>query len=137
MVGSNDQVRVTDDCSDTLVTPYCGNGIILGADKDEADAMANIVEEKLGAFGFSIHEEVEATTRFEVLGVTFDGLLCEVILTSKRITRLLQVIGCFVEFRSVSGKQVEKIVGHLTYISLLKRSFLSILSASYRFIRAN
>ena len=98
--------------------------------------MAKGAIEALRSSGLVVHEEVDGAVDCAALGWTFEGP--SIFRPSRRrvwrarlaIRQLLRVGRC-------SGKTLEKIVGHLSFISLGRREILSVLGSCFAFIRSN
>eukprot|EP00971_Amphidinium_carterae_P344852 6485497-Amphidinium_carterae.1 len=73
----------------------------------------------------------------EALGICVDGKTRQATLSEKRFSRLRGALYWILQQRQVSGKQLEILVGHLTFAFMLCRPLLSCLSATYRYIRAH
>ena len=69
------------------------------------------------------------------LGVDIDGERGVVVPSQKRLARVVRVLETILKYPFLSGKQLERLLGHITFIALLKRPFLSLLSACYAFAR--
>ena len=99
---------------------------------DEACARVKGV---LESWGFKLQDETLAESRCTSLGVLIDGESGVVSLPPAKLARL--VAAC--EFMSrrpvVTSKQVQRILGHVTYACMLFRPLLAVISAAYAFTR--
>ena len=81
--------------------------------------------------GFPVHEVESARGGFGVLGWFFDGE--ELVLKSKGDRQWRTHLGVEELLRRprVSGKELEAVVSHFTFLALVRRPVLSALSAFY------
>ena len=81
------------------------------------------------------HEVTGAVLEDEILGIVVCGVRGEVRVSARRFAKLRAGLQCFLSKRWVARDQVEVFVGHLTFVFLLRRPLLSVLSACYGVIR--
>ena len=94
------------------------------------------VSATLTASGMVVHEVEREALTTEALGWLFeDGH--KIRPTRRRVRRCRLAVRAVVARGRVSGRVLEKLVGHLTFVSLLRRESMAILSAVYAFIRAH
>ena len=92
------------------------------------------VSATLTAAGMVVHEVERETEDTEVLGWLFEkGHVIRP--TRRRVWRCRLAIRAILAQGRVSGRVLEKLVGHLTFVSLLRRESLAVLSSVYAFIR--
>ncbi|CAK0814691.1 unnamed protein product, partial [Prorocentrum cordatum] len=115
---------------------YVGNVGFLGGQPEEVQTMKDCACERLDGVGLSTHEHIEAQTQSEVLGVAIDGGRGIVATSLKRMWKVDSLLTWLLDRGVASGHQLESTVGHLTFISMLRRPLLSVLSATYQFIRS-
>ena len=115
--------------------PYCDNGNVIGTDPAAVLEVRDTLIDALRDAGFGVHEITEPEARFETLGVVVDGVANTVASTSKRITEILIVLVHLVTRPVISGKQLERVLGHITCCCILQRRFLSLLGTAYKFVR--
>ena len=118
------------------VLVYADNGTHLGMDEAGVNARKSRVKAHLDTWGLEVHEETEAGTLREPLGTRIDGKLGVVKCTAHRIWRLSQALTALRAGAEVSGDELERVVGHITFICLLYRLGLSLLCHSYVYIRS-
>ena len=80
-----------------------------------------------------MHEEAEATTFLIGLGLQFDGENLRVSVSSERRWKLRQALKALCKRRTASPRQLQMILGHVSFAFLLRRPLLSILVHSFRF----
>ena len=82
-----------------------------------------------------MHDIVLDSTDGTMLGWQVDGVTGVVKPTRERVWRLKLAIQHVLRVDRLCGKQLEVVLGHMVFIGLLRREILSLLSASYAFIR--
>ena len=115
---------------------YIDNIGVIGKNADEVNDRMRRIKEMLERCGLKTHDHEVAALQQDVLGVTLDG--------SKRVTRASSVRYCRVRCllrwllakRYVSGELLEIVLGHLTYIALVNRPFLSCFHVVYKYVHA-
>ena len=118
-----------------LVLAYADNGNFLHVKARVAQEGKDAAVQQLRASGLLVHEEVDATRVVNALGVTVDGARGRVVGTQKRVWRLRMALQHLFRHPFASGRQLEVLVGHLTFLFLIERKLLSLLSAVYVYIR--
>ena len=90
----------------------------------------------LDRVGLATHEHADAQMDAEVLGVAIDGRKGIVATSLNRMWKVDSLLTWLLDRGVASGHQLESTVGHLTFIFMLRRPLLSVLSATYQFIRS-
>ncbi|CAK0801028.1 unnamed protein product, partial [Prorocentrum cordatum] len=88
----------------------------------------------LGAVGLKTHEHELMAGGGETLGCLLDGPQLETRVTEKRRWRIDGAFRWALRRRRLSGKQLERLVGHAAFVGLLDRTALSVFNACYAFI---
>ena len=78
-----------------------------------------------------MHEVCDASLREELLGWDFDGKGHVVRPSSRRLWKVRLAIRSVLKSKTVSGRELEKLVGHIIFISLINRSSLACMNAVY------
>ena len=121
-------------CGTPVILPYCDNLNVAGLDKDKVQLVKDKVVSGLRRAGFLAHEELDATTAADSLGYRVDGAAGTVQPAPAPLARLVSALR-WVETRPrVTGRQLERLVGHIIHKLLLRRESLSIPRACYEFI---
>ena len=111
---------------------YADNANHLGLDPGTVNRRRELLSEALNSRGLATHEVVEASDLVESLGMCIDGTNGVIRLTDKRYARLY---GCLrllsTGQTSMSGRELECVVGHITFLLLLNRPLLSTLNYCY------
>ena len=115
---------------------YVDNIGALGYSQTAVDTAMSTVIHTLNACGLKTHEHVPACVKQEVLGVQLDGERLEARVTRKRIHRLRIVIDWALKRGRLRGQELGKLLGHCTFVGLLRRPCLSVFSSCYKLIRA-
>ena len=76
-----------------------------------------------------------ASTNTELLGLVVDGKRKEIRMSPRRYWRIRYAIEWVLSREKVSGKTIERIIGHITFASLLERCTLSVPHTIYKFIQ--
>ena len=122
-------------CGTPVVLAYADNLNVAGIDREKVQHVKDLTVARLRSKGFSVHEEVDATTDVISLGYRVFGK-AGIVCGSERKIRLIRQTAAWLETRpQVRGKDIEVFLGHLIQIMLLHRGFLSILRNLYDFSR--
>eukprot|EP00971_Amphidinium_carterae_P343868 6483901-Amphidinium_carterae.1 len=116
---------------------YVDNYAVMGTDCEKVRTMASAVYEHLTGAGLQVHEVEGPGTQVECLGWQIDGKNGVVAPTRRRLWKLKLVLQTVLQRGRLRGKDLEKIVGHATFVLLVHRPALALLSAVYPFITKN
>ncbi len=83
------------------------------------------------------HDLVEAERNLDVLGWSIDGARGFVRPSARRAWRAIRSVEFVVSQHSILVRDVEKVVGHLSFSALLARESLSCFNAIYKWIHAH
>ena len=114
---------------------YVDNFAVVGSDMRQVRALRDAGVRALNEVGLEVHEVEDHEDGGELLGCWLDTQKCETTVTEKRKWRVDGALRWLLRHRRVSGKQLEKILGHATFISMIDRTGLTVFSATYAFIR--
>ena len=114
---------------------YVDNIAIFGRNAVLVNDMMRRVESRLNDVGLLTHELTLASTNTELLGLVVDGKRKEIRMSPKRFWRIRYAIEWVLSREKVSGKTIERIIGHITFASLLERCTLSVPHTIYKFIQ--
>ena len=115
-------------------TVYVDNGIVFGTDKEEVDRLLQRMVAVVSDAGLPVHEVEPASTRVEVLGWCIDGERHQLAPKPHRAWRLRQALEWMLSCKAATSADLEKLVGHCTFLALACRASLSVFSAVYVFI---
>jgi hypothetical protein len=82
-----------------------------------------------------VHAVFSATTHATFAGVDYDGERLTARVSSRRIWRLRYAIDYVLGRHDISGRSLEKILGHFTWGALVRREALAVVCACYEFVR--
>lgn len=113
---------------------YVDNLHVGGTCKEEVVSRFRQAVAELEATGLTVHEVEECESETRVLGWEYDsrGFFRP---ARGRVWRARKAIREIVRRGRASGQQLERLVGHMTFISLGRREILSVFAEIYTFIR--
>ncbi|CAE8681315.1 unnamed protein product [Polarella glacialis] len=117
-----------------IVLPYCDNLNIAGTNRELVQQAKDGAVKRLRAVGFLVHEEVDACLQVDSLGYTINGSTGIVAPQPLKAERLVKGLVYISRRPTMSGKQLEHVMGHCIHHMLLKRELLSLFRAFYDFI---
>lgn len=112
---------------------YVDNFVVIGAEQEAVERMAEKGVAELRNSGLAVHEEESGSGQVAVLGWQFDGTVFKP--KAMRVWRVRMAFKHLLQIGSVTGRQLEKVVGHATFLCLGRRERLSIFGETYTFIR--
>ena len=114
--------------------PYYDKTSIGSLERTVAEEARARVAAGLQRSGFSLHEEIPASERLEVLGWILDGRRGGLIPKTARLWNLLLAFGCLAKGPVVSPHDVGVLLDHLVYILILSRAGMSCARYLYGFV---
>ena len=114
---------------------YVDNFVCIGTAKEEVEALAAAGVQALRDKGLVVHEVASGEGNIKVLGWCFQGKKLRPL--SHRVWRLIAAIRFLLDRGTCSGKQLEKVLGHATFIALGRREALAVFGESYSFVRTH
>lgn len=114
---------------------YVDNFVVIGTSEDEVGRMADSGVNALRSKGLVVHEEEKSSQQIAVLGWEFDYSIFKP--KSKRVWRVRRAFEYFLNKGMISGRQLEKVVGHATFLCLGRRESLAVFGETYTFIHRN
>ena len=118
---------------DVAIIPYADNLNIVGCDQHKVQATKQIIVRHMESLGFRIHEEQEALDQAESLGFFIDGRVGRVYPKPNKLQKVRKVLNWLAQRPRVSGKMLERIIGHCIHFCMLRRELLSVFRAVYDF----
>ncbi|CAE7231430.1 gag-pro-pol [Symbiodinium sp. CCMP2456] len=112
---------------------YVDNFVVLGTCEQEVERLATAGADALRARGLVVHEEERATGSIKVLGWQFDKSVMRPL--PHRVWRVIFAMRRLLDVGVCKGKQLEKVIGHATFIGLGRREVLAVFGESYTFIQ--
>ena len=114
------------------ILEYVDNFACLGASKLRVDQLSSAGIAVLWRRGLVVHEEETGKGDTKVLGWQF-----KLRTLPHRILRLVFAMQHLLRSGACSRKQLERILGHATFVGLGRREILSVFGESYGFVRAH
>ena len=113
---------------------YVDNQHVLGTDKAEVETKFWDAVRGLREAGLTVHEIEFSESTVTMLGWQIEekGVLRP---TYKRIWRIRIAIRELLSRGRMTGQQLERLIGHMTFVSLCRREALAVLGEVYTFIR--
>ena len=102
------------------------------AAKECLDAVTTAFEDK----HLKVHETEVQCEKASVLGIVLDGRMLETRAREVRLRRVRSAIGTALRSGRMSGRELEVLLGHCTFLALVKRPLLSCFHASYRYVQS-
>ena len=139
-VGYSDAIRLRDRAPPVPLaasphSEYVDNFVVFSHSGNATRQAVQSVVKVLCDRGLPVHDIAEDTTCAELLGWEVDGVSGTVRPTARRLWRARLAVRGLLKSGRASGRDIEKMVGHMSYISLVKRSGLSCFGAVYAFAR--
>ena len=120
-----------------LLVPYADNLNVIGTDQTEVQRYKDLAVERLRQVGFRVHEEEDASLKVRALGFIIDGNNQVVHPRPEKRDRIIQALKWLSTSPRVSGKVVERVIGHCVRLMMLRREFLSVFRSVYDFKTAH
>ena len=112
---------------DPIMLPYVDNLSIGGACQKSVKRAMMGAKLALEAAGFSVHEEEEPSLQTDSLGYSIDGEVGVVRPKKEKMQKTVLVRRYLCKRPLVSGRCIERFIGHLVHCFLVHRAFLSLL----------
>jgi hypothetical protein len=114
---------------------YIENWLVCGLDQAEVQALRDKMDHTLTQAVLIVHEQTPSSEHGEILGVVLDGSRGVLRPTGKCVWKIFQALTAALHpERTLSSRQVQILVGHLTFIWCLRIDLLAIPSAVHQFI---
>ena len=118
--------------AEPAVSVYVDNGGILSTQRGKANTLRRQLERKLGEVALPTHEAEAETDDLEMLGMRLhDGRAAR---TRKRAWRLKLATEELLKVGFATGVQMASLIGHFSFVFLLRRPCLSVFCTIYQFI---
>lgn len=113
---------------------YVDNLHVFGVDREEVRNRFWAAAKELRAVGLTVHEEEDCLESTKVLGWEYESK-ATFRPGRSRVWRVRKAIREILARGKATGQQLERVIGHATFISLGKREALSVFAEVYTFIR--
>ena len=104
---------------------------VIGSDHDQVLFLSEQVQRAFEIAGFNVHEETGAEDDATILGGRFYGKQNTCLPTSKRYNKVVAAFRWLGKRNRVTGREVERLLGHGIFVSLLHRPVLLLLCHIY------
>ena len=121
--------------TDMAAMIYADNSHHMSLVAEEANSMRESLSLALNSNDLLTHEIVEATHIAEARGAVINLSAGVVSSQSKRFWRLKRALRRVISVRPITGAELEKVIGTVTFVFLLNRPCLSALGCVYAYIR--
>ena len=120
---------------DCMHLEYVDNFVCLGTSKDQVHGLSAAGVQALRDKGLVVHEEETGHGDIKVLGWQFKGSHLRPL--PHRIWRLIFAMRQLLKIGRCSGKQLERVIGHATFVGLGRREVLSVFGETYTYIHSH
>ena len=121
----------------TVVIPYADNLNVVGIDQKEVQRVKDAAVSQLRSVGFRVHEEEDAKSSAKALGFILDGVGGRVHPIPEKRDKIILALKWLAKRPRITGRSLERIIGHCIHLFMLRREFLSIFRSVYDFKTAN
>lgn len=115
---------------------YVDNFAVLGEKREEVDADLAKVCDELRRRGLALHKEEVTEGETRLLGWVLSGEECALRSEGRRVWRLRFAIHWALRVGEISGRDLERLIGHAVFMALCRRKSLAILGSVYSFVAA-
>ena len=109
-------------------------GILSLSEACVQESLAGVTRE-LDSVGLKIHEHATSSSEINVLGCQLDGTRLQTRVSPKRWWRVFQALTSVLRTQRISGRALEVLLGHMTFVALTNRRLLSILTPAINSVR--
>jgi hypothetical protein len=114
---------------------YVDNFACFSTNKHLVDVSIGKIDSLLNGRGLPTHEISRGVSVTELLGWFVDGVVGRISPTTKRLWKIKLAIRLLLSLHTVSVKIVEKLVGHCTFVALIRRESLCCFNHVYTWMR--
>ena len=123
------------DGPEPIMLAYADNLNVVGTDCEEVQRAKDAAVAHLRSLGFVIHEELDATSSANSLGFFIDGVAGRVSPIPQKVSKVIAALRWLHRRPRITGKFIEKIIGHCVHFFLLRRELLSVFRSLYQFVQ--
>lgn len=113
---------------------YVDGVAVIGTDSEKVRTRCQELRDALNACGLECGTEDHGDEEQVFTGLTIDRHSGRVSVAKKRLWRLRLAIDFVLKTNRMTGSQMRRIVGHITWCALLRRELLAVLASCYRFM---
>lgn len=123
------------DGPEPIMLAYADNLNVVGTDCEAVQRAKDSAVAHLRSLGFVIHEELDATSSANSLGFFIDGVAGRVSPIPQKVSKVIAALRWLQRRPRITGKFIEKIIGHCVHFFLLRRELLSVFRRLYQFVQ--
>ena len=123
------------DINEGIPIAYVDNFVFLGASSQQVSCAVRLVRRRCSQLGLPTHEVQSSTRKLTVLGWEIDGARRVLRPSPRRAWRLFFALDQALHLGRLSSKELERLVGHFTFVALARRCSLSVMGAVYSYIK--
>ena len=123
---------LSDGCPALIV--YADNLNVCGTNAERVQAVKDAIVARLRLEGLRVHEETDACSFCQSLGFLIDGKNGIITPIPERLDKILAAFRFLARRPKITGRSLERLLGHAMHICLLRRELLSIFRSLYDFI---
>ena len=120
---------------EVLLLPYADNLNVCGINAEAVQRAKDGAVARLRQVGLTVHEEMDANNISQSLGYMIDGSVGQVTPIPDRLHRVQLAFKWLSRRPRVTGKAVQRLLGHAVHFMMLKRELLSIPRHLYAFVQ--
>ena len=120
-----------------IAVPYADNLNIVGVSREHVQDLKDKAVARLREVGFRVHEEEDAQPHAKALGFILDGQRGRVHPIPEKRDRVIATLRWLSGRPRVSGRVLERVIGHCIHFFMLRRELLSIFRSVYDFKTAH
>ena len=113
---------------------YIDNFAAVGTSAQQVNEDVFLMEKQLRSRGLATHDVSPAATDHELLGFRLDGRLGRAAPTAARLWRLRLATEHVLRHPFLTGRELERLIGHWSFLLLIRRELLGVFAAVYTFI---
>lgn len=120
-----------------IAVPYADNLNIVGVSREHVQDLKDKAVARLREVGFRVHEEEDAQPHAKALGFILDGQRGRAHPIPEKRDRVIATLRWLSGRPRVSGRVLERVIGHCIHFFMLRRELLSIFRSVYDFKTAH
>ena len=120
-----------------ILVPYADNLNVIGTNRNIVQQTKDKIIKHLHGIGFRTHEEQDAVPQAESLGFVINGESGEVYPKPNKREKVRKILLWLAAGPKVSGRMIEKVIGHCIHFFMVRRELLAIFRAVYDFKSAH
>ncbi|CAK9056858.1 unnamed protein product [Durusdinium trenchii] len=120
---------------EVLLLPYADNLNVCGINAEAVQRAKDRAVARLRQVGLTVHEEMDANNTSQSLGYMIDGAVGQVTPIPERLHRVQLAFKWLSRRPRVTGRAVQRLLGHAVHFMMLRRELLSIPHHLYAFVQ--